>query len=119
MLTLYDCIASRFVSHKNNVNIFIRVTGYKIFSIQAFPASFRFYHCTLWEIFLSFRKCTIHLIQTQEQPSMVNLFTKVTSQKHKVIKYDPIDQNVITVATCITYGYKIGNFEWPNIKTEI
>ena len=32
---------------------------------------------------------------------MVNLFTKVTSQKHKVMEYDPIDQNVITVTTRI------------------
>ena len=36
-------------------------------------------------------------MQAQEWPSVVNLFTKVTLQKYKVIKHDPIDQNVITV----------------------
>ena len=41
MKTVNDHITFRFISHKHNENIFIRVTGYKIFSIQAFPASFR------------------------------------------------------------------------------
>ena len=69
IIAIHDSITSRFISHKNIVN----------FSIQASPASFRFYHCTLWRIFLSFRKFTIDLIQTQEWPSVLDHFTKVTS----------------------------------------
>ena len=34
----------------------------KSFLSQAFPASFRLYHCTLWRISLSFSKFNIDLI---------------------------------------------------------
>ena len=81
-------------------------------SVQAFLASFGFYHCSLWDKSLTFRKFNIGLMQLRAWPSVKTFVTKLTA-KFIVNKYDYINLNVIMVTTVITlnYGYGINSSE--------
>ena len=48
---------------------------------------------------------------------MLEIFTKLTLQNPKVIKYDPINQNVIKVimGIILNYGYGTDSIEQCNI----
>ena len=83
------------------------------FIVQAFPASSRFQHCSLWDKYFKFRKFNIGLIQSKEYPSVGNSVTKVTIQNIETNSNDSINQNVIkvTVVIILNYGYGINSVE--------
>ena len=59
---------------------FAWVTGEQNSLSRPFPASFRFYHCSLWGTFLNPRKFNIGLIQLNAWPPAKDFDTKVTMQ---------------------------------------
>ena len=90
----------------NNVTKFSTGHWTAKFSVQAFPASFRFYHCSLWDTSLNSRKFNHRPTTTKCIAPSQRFWHKSDNAKPIFNKPDYINMNVITVTKVIILNYR-------------